>query len=105
MSSLPVFRRNELEGQVGLTITIQELDRVRGPLDQDCIKSLRRMAVGSIRHGSKIKRTKREIKEWVKNHWPVEAPSSYLLGIPDTLVDLILRGVLHFSQDPLPRMG
>jgi hypothetical protein len=97
MSSLPVFRRDELGGQVGLTTTIQELDRVRGSLDQDRVESLRRMAVGSIRRGSKIKRTKREVREWVKNHWPVEAPGSYLLGIPDTLVDLILRGVLHFS--------
>jgi hypothetical protein len=35
----------------------------------------------------------------VNDHWPAGAPSSYLLGIPDTGVSLILCGVMQFSLD------
>jgi hypothetical protein len=58
------------------------------------------MATGSIHHNSRTRRTKGEVEQWVKDHWPTGAPSSYLLGIPDTVVLLILIGVIHFSLDP-----
>jgi hypothetical protein len=41
----------------------------------------------------------------VKEHWPACAPRSYLLGIPDRGVSLILYGVVQFSFDPLRQGG
>jgi hypothetical protein len=95
-----VFQRFELDHQVGLTVTIQELERVRGPLDQSRVQSLQKMATGSIHHTSRTRRTKGEVEQWVKDHWPTGAAGSYLLGIPDTVVFLILIGVTHFSLAP-----
>jgi hypothetical protein len=101
-----VFQGVELERQAGLTVTIQEPERVRWPLNQSRVQSLQKMATGSIHHSSRTRRTKGEVEQRVKDHWPTGAPSSYLLGIPDTVLLLILIGVTHFSLDPFsPRAG
>jgi hypothetical protein len=104
MPALPVLERDEFAPQVGLTVTIRELDRVSGPLDHTRVQSLQKMATGSIHHGSKTRQSKGQVEQWVKEQWPARAPGSYLFGIADTVVSLILDGVLHFSPNLLLRV-
>jgi hypothetical protein len=42
-----------------------------------------------------------EVGQWVKEHWPTRAPSSYLLGIPDRVLTFLLNEVLDFSHERL----
>jgi hypothetical protein len=101
MSSFPVLERDEFARQIGLTVTIQALERVREPFDQCRVQSLQKMAIGSIHYGSKTRRTKGEVGQWLKEHWPTSAPSSYLLGIPDRVLTFLLNEVLDFSHERL----
>jgi hypothetical protein len=63
------------------------------------------MAVDNIRHFSK--KTKKSVREWVKNNFPSDPGDSFALGIPlsvthkrDTASDegLILKGGTGFEQ-------
>jgi hypothetical protein len=105
MPPLPDFQRDELDHPVGLVVTIQELERVREPPDPSRVRSLQKVATSSIRHTSRTRRTKEEVGRWVEEYWPAGVLRSYLLGIPDTVVSLILYGVVQFSFEPLRRGG
>jgi hypothetical protein len=101
MPAFSVPGMDELDRRVGLTVTIRELERVRRSPDPCRVQGLQKMATGSIHHTSRTRRTKAEVGKWVEDHWPARAPSSYMLGIPDTVVSLILCGVVQFSLEPL----
>jgi hypothetical protein len=66
MPLLRVFRRDELDRQVGLVVTIRELEWVREPPDSCRVRNLEKMATGSIRHILRTGRTKEGVGECVE---------------------------------------
>jgi hypothetical protein len=76
--------------------------RVRGRLPADRIASLKKQATGTIHHSSRTKQKKVKVGEWVESEWTryvTRTPAvSYMLGMPDNVLKLILDGVHIFAR-------
>jgi hypothetical protein len=54
------------------------------------------LAVDNIRHYTK--KPKHLVTTWVGENWPSDTGDSFALGIPMSVLDVIVAGVLEFSK-------
>lgn len=73
---------------------IRERVTVREPLGRDEV--LMRMATDNIRHFTK--KPKKIVAKWVSDSFPTDTGDSFVLGIPMSVLDVILAGVAWFTQ-------
>jgi hypothetical protein len=54
------------------------------------------MSVNNIRRFTK--KPKKQVRLWVNENFPGHTGDRFVLGIPISVLDLILAGVAHFTQ-------
>jgi hypothetical protein len=72
--------------------------RVRVVEDDARREWLKTFVIDNIRHFSKAKRKKAEIRAWVMENYPENVGDSFALGIPVLVLNLMLHGVNLFAN-------
>jgi hypothetical protein len=77
---------------------MERRDREKNPTSPERVLYLKKLAAGTIRTCSRTRKPKDAVKTWINEHYPESPATSYLLGIPDTILEMIVEGVHEFAK-------